>query len=79
MQHMKWWGWGEEHIAFSHSDKPALAPFVRANLGVDLDAAPSSPPRFDALDVPQANYTTELRDDLVVAVGGAHVSANPTA
>jgi len=25
MQHMKWWGWGEEGVSFRHDDKPAFA------------------------------------------------------
>ena len=28
MAAMKWWGWGQEGVEFSHEDKPALAPFI---------------------------------------------------
>src|SRR5690606_5791767 len=65
------------HIAFTHDDKPALAPFVKRHIGVDLDVQPSRPPRFDELAVPQANYTTALRDELAAMVGPDNVSANP--
>ncbi|HEV8297991.1 MAG TPA: FAD-binding oxidoreductase [Acidimicrobiales bacterium] len=72
--HMKWWGWGEEHVAFTHADKPALAPFVRAHLGVDLDAPPTARPSFEALDVPPGRAGAGLRARLEGIVGAAHVS-----
>ena len=36
MTAMKWWGWGHEHVAFTHEDKPELAPFIRKWLDVDI-------------------------------------------
>ena len=36
---MKWWGWGDEGVAFSHDDKPAFAPFIREHLGIDVEHA----------------------------------------
>ena len=52
MRGMKWWGWGDEGVAFSHEDKPGLGPFIKRHLDVDLshDAAP--PVSFDDLRVP---------------------------
>jgi alkyldihydroxyacetonephosphate synthase len=29
MKHMKWWGWGEEGVAFRYDDKPAFAAFIK--------------------------------------------------
>jgi alkyldihydroxyacetonephosphate synthase len=74
MTHMKWWGWGEEHISFTHTDKPDLAPFVREHLGVDLDRAVTAPPSFDALDVTASRCPARLRDLLAGAVGAGQVS-----
>jgi alkyldihydroxyacetonephosphate synthase len=71
---MKWWGWGDVHVAFTHTDKPALAPFVRERLGIDLDAPASPPPRFDDLDVPGSRAPAALRAELAAAVGDAHVT-----
>ncbi len=34
---MKWWGWGDERVSFSHADKPALGPFLHAQIGVEAD------------------------------------------
>ena len=33
---MKWWGWGHEASAFTHEDKPELAPFIGEAIGVDV-------------------------------------------
>jgi alkyldihydroxyacetonephosphate synthase len=79
MAHMKWWGWGEEHIAFTHTDKPALGPFVRERLGVDLDRAKTAPPDFASLDVPPSRCPAPLRERLVAIVGADHVSEEPLA
>lgn len=73
MTHMKWWGWGDEHVTFTHTDKPALAPFVRANLGVDLDAAPIPPPPFESLDIPPSRVERQLKERLDAAVTSARV------
>ncbi len=47
VQHMKWWGWGDEQVTFTHEDKPDLAPFVREKLGIDLDGPRESVIDFD--------------------------------
>lgn len=75
--HMKWWGWGEEHLAFHHEDKPALAPFVRAHLGVDLDAAPTRRPAFEDLVVPESRCSDGVCQALTVAVGAEQVVVDP--
>jgi alkyldihydroxyacetonephosphate synthase len=51
VQHMKWWGWGDENVTFTHEDKPDLAPFVREKIGIDLDGARDSVIDFDALEI----------------------------
>ena len=55
MAAMKWWGWGDEDVSFTHEDKPELAPFIREQLRLDVDqaAAPSGRTTFDELDVPE--------------------------
>jgi alkyldihydroxyacetonephosphate synthase len=76
---MKWWGWGDEHVSFTHADKPALAPFVRERLGVDLDRVPDAPPRFSDLDVPESRCPDRLRRRLAAVVGDEHVVVDPHA
>ena len=73
VEHMKWWGWGREDVSFTHRDKPALAPFVRRVLDVDLDAELSHRPDFAELSVPEPAAAPELRAALVAAVGADHV------
>src|SRR5215210_521198 len=58
---MKWWGWGEEDVAFTHEDKPALGPFIKRALDLDVARVESRPPAFASLDVPEPRLSAELR------------------
>jgi alkyldihydroxyacetonephosphate synthase len=75
MAQMKWWGWGDEGVSFTHEDKPALAPFLRQHLAVDVDRASSRPVAFEELEIPDPVLSDELRDSLEQAVG--EVSTDP--
>jgi alkyldihydroxyacetonephosphate synthase len=74
---MKWWGWGDEGVAFTHDDKPDLGPFIKREIGLDVDAPPARPVAFAALDIPEPVLDGELRAVLEAAVGAAHVSTDP--
>ena len=54
VKHQKWWGWGYEGVPeFRYDDKPGFAPFVLANVGLDLASTPAvRPPVLDELSVP---------------------------
>lgn len=69
--HQKWWGWGQEGVAFSHSNKPNFAPFVLANIGLDLSVPGTPPPAFEDVDVPASRLDAggELARVLREAVG----------
>jgi alkyldihydroxyacetonephosphate synthase len=71
--HMKWWGWGESGVSFSHLDKPKLAPFVRAKVGIDLDRPGAAVPDLESLDVPATQVGKGLLDALATVVGAEHV------
>ena len=71
---MKWWGWGHDHISFTHEDKPALRPFIKRHIGLDVADATQRPVAFDELDVPAPTLGAELRTALERAVGGAAIS-----
>ncbi|WP_432534121.1 FAD-binding oxidoreductase [Kineococcus arenarius] len=73
VEHMKWWGWGQEGVAFHHEDKPALAPFAREMAGIDFDAPPVRVPELSELDVPASQAPAQLREAFVAAVGAEHV------
>ena len=77
MAAMKWWGWGEEGVAFSHEDKPGLGPYIAENLGLDISRPTETPKAFAALDVPESVLTDPLRAALEEAVGAGHVTAEP--
>lgn len=74
---MKWWGWGEEEVAFTHEDKPALAPFLERAIGIDVLRDGSRPVAFADLDIPEPSLSQSLRAELEEAVGTDHVSTEP--
>jgi alkyldihydroxyacetonephosphate synthase len=74
---MKWWGWGDERLSFTHRDKPALAPFIKRHLGLDVDGETSRPVAFDDLRIPERSVTADLQAALEGAVGGDQVSTDP--
>lgn len=74
VEHMKWWGWGQEGTAFRHDDKPALRGFVRDAIGLDI-AAPARPaPAFDDITVPSSRAPTKLVDGLAEITGTSYVT-----
>ncbi|HEX4106695.1 MAG TPA: FAD-binding oxidoreductase [Solirubrobacteraceae bacterium] len=77
MAAMKWWGWGEEGLQFTHEDKPALAPFLQDVLGIDVRRPPVAPMPFGELDVPAPRTPAELRAALGAAVGEDALSEEP--
>jgi alkyldihydroxyacetonephosphate synthase len=74
MSAMKWWGWGDEDVAFTHVDKPELRPFLKRVLGLDVDRPPEPPIAFADLDVADPILADDLRDELEAAVGAGQVS-----
>jgi len=77
MAAMKWAGWGDEGVAFTADDKPALGPFIERLLGLDITRATKAPARFADVDVPDSLLGPELRTALDDAVGAGHVSVDP--
>src|SRR3954452_9313891 len=61
MAAMKWAGWGEDDVAFTHEDKPALGPFLERMLGIEVARAGASAPSFTELSVPEPSLPSELR------------------
>src|SRR5215211_4178473 len=74
---MKWWGWGDEGTSFTHRDKPALAPFIKRHLGLDVEGETARPVAFDDLRIPEPSLAGDLRAALEAAVGGEQVSTDP--
>ncbi len=75
MAAMKWWGWGLEGVSFTHEDKPELGPFIREQLGVDVDRIAERPLPLEALEVAEPVLADELHEALVAAVGAEHVGS----
>src|SRR3954464_12067758 len=85
MTAMKWAGWGEDDVAFSADDKPALPPFLEKHLGLAVDRVTEAPVPFGTLDVPEPRLDAGPRQGpggarrgaRGGAVGAAHVSLEP--
>ncbi|MDQ3587741.1 MAG: FAD-binding oxidoreductase [Actinomycetota bacterium] len=73
---MKWWGWGEEGVAFTHEDKPELAPFIERVLGLDVRRPGTPAIAFEQLGVPEPNLPAQLRSALGRAVGADQLSTD---
>src|SRR6185437_9722910 len=52
MSQMKWWGWGDEGVAFTHEDKPELGPFLLRHLDLDVGRPTAASARFEDLQIP---------------------------
>jgi alkyldihydroxyacetonephosphate synthase len=74
---MKWWGWGEEGVAFTHEDKPELGPFLERHLEIDVSRVSSPRVAFEDLDIPEPRVDGELRAAFEAVVGTEHVSIDP--
>jgi alkyldihydroxyacetonephosphate synthase len=77
MAAMRWWGWGDESVSFTHEDKPALAPFLHRQLGLDVTRLTAGALDFGALDIPVPAITPGLRAALDEALGADGVSEDP--
>ena len=74
---MKWWGWGDEAVAFTHEDQPDLGPFLRRHLQVDVERVSSPRVAFGDLEIPEPVLPRGLRAALEAAAGADHVSVDP--
>ena len=73
---MKWWGWGEESVSFTHEGKPELAPFIERHLKLDVRRPGTPPLAFEALEISAPVLSAPLRARLEDAVGAGHVSSD---
>jgi alkyldihydroxyacetonephosphate synthase len=74
MKHMKWWGWGEEGVAFRYDDKPAFAAFIKDAIDIDLASAKVATAELDRLPVPASRAPQEVRSELQAVVGSDQVT-----
>jgi alkyldihydroxyacetonephosphate synthase len=77
MAAMKWWGWGNEGVEFSHADKPDLGPFIARTIGVEVARKVAAPVRFDQLQISDPQLPARLRSALEQAIGAPFVSTDP--
>ena len=77
MAAMSWSGWGDENVSFTHEDKPALGPFLRRGLDLDVTLPQSRPVAFVDVDVPEPSLSPGMSAALEQAVGDGFVSTDP--
>jgi alkyldihydroxyacetonephosphate synthase len=73
---MKWWGWGDDNVSFTHEGKPELAPFIERALGLDVRRPGTPAIAFEGLEITPPVLPAGLRARLEAAVGAAHVSTD---
>lgn len=71
---MKWWGWGEEGVAFRYDDKPGFAAFIKDAIDIDLAKAAVATADLDRLPVPPSRAPQSLRSELQAILGSDHVN-----
>jgi len=77
VQHMKWWGWGVEGVAFHHEDKPEFAPFVVKAVGLDVRTSEKAVVLpFDQLDIPSSKIDAAFFASLAAVVGEDNVTSD---
>lgn len=74
---MKWWGWGDDTVSFTHEDKPELGPFLARVLGIDVEATGARPVVFERLPIPGPQVSAGLLSALQRACGGERPSTDP--
>ena len=77
MEHMKWWGWGQQSVTFTHRDKPDLAPFIKKKIGLDVNKRSAGIIEFDSLSVPEPAGDAELIAALEEISGTDNVWTDP--
>jgi len=77
MGRMKWWGWGDEGVSFTHEDKPALGPFLQKHIALNAARPSARPVPFERLSIPDPSLPADMRDALEEAVGRGQVSTDP--
>jgi alkyldihydroxyacetonephosphate synthase len=77
MSRMKWWGWGDEGVSFTHRDKPALGPFLERHIALDAERVTSRPVAFGQLRIDEPSVPADLTEALERAVGEGQVSLDP--
>ncbi|MDQ3644076.1 MAG: FAD-binding protein, partial [Actinomycetota bacterium] len=73
---MRWWGWGHDNVSFTHEDKPALAPFLRQRIDLDVTRVTSPPVTFEELRIPEPSLSPDLQAALEQALGGRSASTD---
>ena len=74
---MKWWGWGDEDVSFTHDDKPELRGRSSSDPSARRRPRAPAPVAFERSGVPEAALPGRLRAALETRSDAEHVSDRP--
>lgn len=74
---MKWWGWGDENIAFSPEEKPGLTAFIQKTFNYTL-GTPTVPMEFDHIELASPHLNKTFLDDIKASLGDDQISLDKT-
>jgi alkyldihydroxyacetonephosphate synthase len=74
---MKWWGWGEEGVAFRYDDKPAFAAFVKNAIDIDVTKPPAAVADLQSFPIRSSLAPPALRAALQTIVGAENSTDDP--
>ena len=77
MAGMKWWGWGDEGVSFTHEDKPDFRPFVKRHLELEVAEVTSRPVALAGVRIPEPWIAPALEAALEATVEGLELSTAP--
>ena len=75
IRHMKWWGWGDEHVSFSDADKPKLWPYLQRELGLPDDIR-TPPVSFEEIELPEAKANEPFTQALKAVLAEDQLAAD---
>ena len=72
----RWWGWGDLDQRFDVENRENIMPFLRENLGMDLDRDRFTDPALDEIELPEPRTGREVLGRLREICGQENVSTD---
>ncbi|AQP48669.1 FAD-binding oxidoreductase [Tessaracoccus aquimaris] len=76
VKQQKWWGWGEDGLAYRYEDKPKFPAFVQKMVGIDVTRPVKPIPPFSSLDVPASQLSDDLHAKFDEILGAKYVQTD---
>ncbi len=76
VKQQKWWGWGEDGLAYRYEDKPKFPAFVQKMVGIDVTRPVKPIPPFSSLNVPASQLSDDLHAKFDEILGAKYVQTD---